>query len=245
MQTLRAMILSAGLGSRMEQAGEPLPKPLVQVLGKPLIHYPLMLIARAGFKEVIINLFHRADEIKSTIGQKAFGVKINWLIEPQLLGTGGGIKNAQKLYPAKRWLVLNADTIIDIDLKELVNFHQKFSPLATMVLSQVRLRKYTPILVDELGWVKKIGTEPQEVKRSPNMYEVCYCGVQVVESRLLDFLPEGKSQIIEQAYIPALRSKEKILGHFLMGFWIAIDDPEAKERAERELGAKIKAVFKA
>jgi NDP-sugar pyrophosphorylase family protein len=72
---IRAMILAAGFGERMKKAGEQTPKPLVKVCGRPLIHYPLALIAGAGFREVVINLHYRAEEIKKEIGKSALDSK--------------------------------------------------------------------------------------------------------------------------------------------------------------------------
>ena len=226
------MILSAGLGSRMEKAGESLPKPLVKVLGKPLIYYPLQLLKEAGFKEVVINLYHRTEEIRSFLGEEFMGIKIHFLIEPRLLGTGGGIKNAQKFFPAQRWLTLNADTIIELNLKELISYHQKHNPLATMVVSPSRTNSFTPIYLNKKNQVLAIGKKP---KTSRHTIKTAYCGVQILEGKFLKYLPEAPGSLIEQGYLPALGSQEKILGYLFTGFWIPVDDLKAKLQAETEL----------
>jgi len=232
---IRAMVLSAGFGSRMEKAGEKIPKPLVRVCGKPLIHYPLQLLARAGFSEVIINLHHRADEIKKELGESAFGMKINYVFEPEILGTGGGIKNADKNFPAYLWLTLNADTIIDLDIKALISFHQTHHPIATMVLSKAKVGQFNPVFADFEARIRKIGSFPATNISSKDLSAYNYCGAQLLEERLLDYLPDGFSKIIESGYHKALEKNELVLGYISDGIWLTIDTPEAREKAEQEL----------
>lgn len=240
---IRAMILSAGFGSRMEKAGEKRPKPLVKVCEKPLIFYPLFLLAGAGFKEVVINLHHRAEEIRKEIGEQILGMKIRYILEPEILGTGGGIKNAQEKFPSQLWLTLNADTIIDLDLRELISFHQKHNPLATMVLTKCQLGEFNPVYADDTGRVQWIGALPPPVSSSQNLIAYNYCGVQLLKSELLDYLPQGFSKIIEHGYQKALEKKELILGYIFSKLWLTIDSPEARQKAEQELSSSPKFLF--
>jgi len=231
---IRAMILSAGFGIRMQKAGDQTPKPLVRVRGRPLIHYPLLLLSRAGFQEVIINLHHRGEEIQSEIGESALGMKIHYLSEPEILGTGGGIKNAHRHFPSRLWLTLNADTIIDLDLKDLIAFHQKHHPLATMVLTRSKLGEFNTVFADSKDLIRKIGSRPETRDLSLTLSAFNYCGAQLIRSELLDYLPEGRSKIIEHGYLKVLE-KEQVLGYIFNGLWIPIDTPEAKTQAEKEL----------
>ncbi len=231
---IRAMILAAGFGTRMKIGGEQIPKPLVRVCGRPLIHYPLRLLAGAGFKEAVINLHHRGEEIRAELGGSAFGVKVHYLDEPEILGTGGGVKNANRIFPARNWLTLNSDTIIDLDLKQLIAFHRKHTPIATMVLSQSRLGKFNAVFADFEGRVRKIGGRPEDADSGSGLSAYNFCGAQLIRSDLLDCLPDGHSKIIEQAYLKVLE-KETVLGYIFSGLWIPIDTPGAKSQAEKEM----------
>jgi len=235
---IRAMVLAAGFGFRMQKGGEQKPKPLVELAGKPLIYYPLLLLKNSGFDEVVINLHHRWQEIKDRVGSgKNLGIKIRYIHEPEILGTGGGIKNADRLFPAKKWLTLNADTVIDLDLKELVKFQRKFDPIATMVLTRSQLGKFNPVFADARGRVRTIGARPDAA--SAHLKNYSYTGVQMLSRELLDFLPEGYSKIIEHAYLPALQMNKTIRSFFFRGLWVSIDDPQARSLAEARFGPEL------
>lgn len=234
------MVLAAGFGFRMEKGGEQRPKPLVELAGKPLIYYPLLLLRDSGFDEVVINLHHRADEIKDRVGTgKKFGLKIKYILEPEILGTGGGIKNAGRVYPAKYWVTMNADTVIGLDLDKLIKAHCRHKPLATMVLTKNQLGKFNPVFADARGRVRAIGARPDDLPASAALKNYSYTGVQIISRRLLEFLPKGYSKIIEHGYLTALEKKKAVRALFFRGLWVSIDDPGARARAEAEFGAEL------
>ncbi len=225
------MILAAGLGTRMQKGGEQTPKPLVSVCGRPLIHYPLLLLARAGFQKVIINLHHRPEEIKKQLGEQIFGMKIHYIYEPEILGTGGGVKNADQHFPAAAWLIINSDTIADLELRQLISFQEKNKPLATMVLTKTGAGKFNPVFADAQGRVRGIGREADSAGLSAHNF----CGVQLIRRELLDYLPDGFSKMIEDGYRKALAKDQQILAYIFSGLWLAIDTPGARVEAEREM----------
>jgi NDP-sugar pyrophosphorylase family protein len=232
------MVLAAGFGFRMQKGGEQKPKPLVELAGKPLIFYPLLLLKNFGFDEVVINLHHRADEIRDRVGSgRRWGIKICYILEPEILGTGGGVKNADRRFPAKKWLTLNADTVIDLDLKELKIFHRRNNPIATMALTRARLGKFNPVLADARGRVRAIGFRPDKV--SAHLKSYSYTGVQMISRELLGFLPDGYSKIIEHGYLPALQANKVVRSFFHRGLWVSVDDPQARALAEDRFGPQL------
>lgn len=234
------MILSAGFGKRMQKAGEKLPKPLVLVGQRPLISYSLRLVKKAGFSEVVANVHHRAEEIKKRIGDGSdYQLKIRWVYEPEILGTGGAIKNANKIYPADNWLVLNSDTIIDLDLNLPLEFYFSNKPMAVMVLSGIKDKKFNPAYLDQEGIIRKIGGQPEAVVSSSALKAFNYCGVQVISSALLDYLPKGFSGIIDDGYLKALHQEKPILGYLFNGFWATIDEPSSKIQVETQFSAQL------
>jgi N-acetyl-alpha-D-muramate 1-phosphate uridylyltransferase len=118
---MRAMLLAAGRGERMRPITDALAKPLVRVGGKPLIAWHLAALARAGIREVVINLSWLAEQIQAALGDgSAFGVHIRWSEEgPVALETGGGILRALPLLGPAPFLVVNADIWTDIDFGHL------------------------------------------------------------------------------------------------------------------------------
>ena len=119
---MKAMVLAAGRGERLRPITDTLPKPLVRVAGKPLIVYHLEALARAGVRDVVINLSWLADELRTALRDGSeYGVRITYIDEgPVALETGGGIFNAIQLLGPGPFLVVNGDTFTDIDFGALL-----------------------------------------------------------------------------------------------------------------------------
>lgn len=117
---MKAMILAAGKGLRLRPITDKTPKPLIEVFGKPLIVHHLERLAKAGVNDVVINLFHLGHLIEETLGTgSAFGLKIHYLKEAELLDTGGGILNALPLLGSKPFWAINGDIFCDYDFEKL------------------------------------------------------------------------------------------------------------------------------
>ena len=136
---LKAMILAAGLGTRLQPHTDRTPKALYPVAGRPMILYPLLWLKRQGFGEVLINTFYLAEEIESVLGDgSALGIRLRYSREETLLGTGGGIGRARSLLGRHPMIVLNADTIVDVDLARLLERRRAAGGLATLALAAER-----------------------------------------------------------------------------------------------------------
>ena len=134
---MRAMILAAGLGTRLRPLTNTIPKPLLPVGGTPLIVWNLLLLKRHGFRQVVINLHHLGPMIEQTLGTGSkFGIRIIYSHEPVILGTGGGIKQAEPHFSGEPVLILNGDTLVELDLEALCDFHRLRNAAATLVLRE-------------------------------------------------------------------------------------------------------------
>ena len=118
---MKAMILAAGRGKRLDPLTETTPKPLIKVGNKPLIQYHIENLASAGIKEIVINTCWLGEQIESYFGDgSSFGLTINWSKESELLETGGGISNALHLLGSEPFLLINADIWSNFSLSSLV-----------------------------------------------------------------------------------------------------------------------------
>ncbi|HSC57663.1 MAG TPA: nucleotidyltransferase family protein, partial [Nitrospira sp.] len=132
---MKAMILAAGLGTRLRPLTNTIPKPLLPIAGTPLIVWNLLLLKRHGFHDVIINLHHLGPMIEQALGNGSkYGMRIYYSHEPVILGTGGGIKQAEPNFSGEPVLILNGDTLFDLDLEALCAFHQRRQAAATLAL---------------------------------------------------------------------------------------------------------------
>ena len=131
---MKAFILAAGMGARLGSLNLNLPKPLLRVKGKPLILWNIEKLRDSGIKDIVINLFHKGEQIKEFLGDGSeYGVKIQYSEEEELLGTGGGIGNSLDLLGKGIFLLISADVWTDLDLNKI---SLKESKLAHLVLKK-------------------------------------------------------------------------------------------------------------
>src|SRR4051794_4843325 len=117
---MKAMVLAAGLGTRLRPLTYELPKPLVPVLGRPVMEHILRLLAAHGFDEVVANLHYFPDLVRETFGDgSAYGVSLDYRFEPELLGTAGGVRNVRDHFGDQTFLIVSGDALTDVDLTEL------------------------------------------------------------------------------------------------------------------------------
>jgi len=157
---MRAMILAAGLGTRMRPLSDLRAKPAVPVRGRPVISLLLELLARNGFREIMINLHHRPETIRHAVDlDHPAGVEISWSEEDQPLGTGGGIRRAARfLRESEACVVLAGDMLLDVDLRKLFDRHLESGRAATLLLREdERGERFGTIGLDETGRVCRIG----------------------------------------------------------------------------------------
>ena len=227
---MQVMILAAGRSTRLGSIGQALPKPLLPICGYPAIRFGIELCRRAGLTDIVINLHHHGDKIGQALGDgSSFGVRIRYSYEEELFGTGGGLWKARYMFSPGPVLVLNGKVAADIDLGAVVAAHQEARPdtVATMVLREDPSPElWAPIGIDSTGRVLSI-----RGKRSPHtavgtILPRMFTGIHVVEPRLLDRLPLGLSDVIGDAYIPALLDGDRIASMTMTGYFAEHSTPE-------------------
>ncbi|QQR81974.1 MAG: NDP-sugar synthase [Deltaproteobacteria bacterium] len=205
------------------------------VNGRPLIHYSLFLLKKYGFKEVLINLHYLGEMIEHALGDgKDWGLKITYSWEPELLGTGGGIKKAESFFKGEDFLVLNSDILIDVDLKKVIDFHCQNQAAATMVLRPLESTSQdTPVFLNEKNNIVGIKDSPQN---SVLLKKMGYTGVQILSQKMLDYLPQQiESCIIKQSYQPAITDNLSIFGFEYLGYWNDLGTLKRLHQAELDL----------
>lgn len=222
---MKGFVLAAGFGTRMRPVTETVPKPLLPVGQIPLIGYALRLLARHGIHDVIVNTHHLARTLKDQLGDGSrFDVSIEYSDEEEILGTGGGLKRMQGQLD-ETFVVLNSDTVIDLDLTAALRSHHESGALATMVLREdPNHASYGAIEIDDEGRVRRIlGEGRAEGPLRPFMFT----GSHVLNPRFLEYLPpEVESCVIRYGYRKALDNEEPIHGYIHAGDWMDAGTPE-------------------
>jgi NDP-sugar pyrophosphorylase family protein len=234
---MKAMILAAGLGTRLRPLTNTIPKPLLPVAGTPLIAWNLLLLRQHGFHEVVINLHHLGPMIERALGTGSkFGLRIIYSQEPVILGTGGGIKQAEPHFSGDPVLVLNGDTLFELDLTALCAFHRERKAAATLVLREdPEAARWGLVEVAAGNRIVRITgrglSDPGPTQ--PRMF----AGVHILNPRLLRDVKPGVESSIIDPYVAAIARGEPVLGYDLHGYWSDVGTPERYSRAEQDARA--------
>ena len=179
----RAMILAAGFGTRLKPLTEQMPKPLVTVAGVPMLTFALNRLRQLKPHTLVINGHHLAPQLKNFIDENVFGFRrLEYIFEPSILDTGGGIRNAARFLTGPFFITVNADVITDIPLVSAVSQHLRSGALVTMLLHDYP--RYNQVEVDSRGCIRCFG-RGQAV---PGNRLLAYTGIQICSPRLLALL---------------------------------------------------------
>jgi mannose-1-phosphate guanylyltransferase len=198
---MRAMLLCAGLSTRLGPLGAAVPKPLLPVCDIPIIRYGVALLVGHGIRDIVINLHHLGDLFRQELGDgSALGARIRFIEEPVILGTGGGLKNALPLLDPdgsdEPFLSLNGKLIFDLDIAALLASIDP-AALGTLVVRRVpNAREWGAVQVTGDGRVTDILGDGEHM----------FCGVHVTRPSVVRRLPDGEACMIRQGYLPWLRA---------------------------------------
>lgn len=219
---MKGMILAAGLGTRLRPLSYELPKPIVPILGRPLCSYNMEFLFRAGVKSFVLNLHRQPKMIQQRVaGWAGRRIRVEYTVEPEILGTGGGIRNAGNFLKKGTFVTANSDTIVRFPFADALSFHRERQALATLVLFPDPEKRYTPVWTDREGRITGFGGEAGDGIRSG-----FYTGFQIVEPEALRRIPGGKpSCIIRETYAPLVRDGGPIFGFLSSGHFQEFGSP--------------------
>jgi NDP-sugar pyrophosphorylase family protein len=245
---MKALVLAAGVGQRLRPLTETIPKPLLEVGGRPLIHYPLLMLKRAGIRRIAINTHHLARAMESALGSGAgLGIEIVWAPEPVLLGTGGPLNALSGFLRDDAFVIANSDTILDLDLSDAIRFHRDRGALATLVIARPdNLEYYSRIEVDPEARVRRMrllksraprdyDDIPPEPPRDSRLESFMYCGAMIFEPQVLDLIPASPPWSLMTGLVgPMVREGLPVFGYPYRGLMRTIDDLDSYHRVHAE-----------
>ncbi len=215
---------AAGLGERLRPITNHLPKPLLPVLGRPLIELILGRITAACSGDIGINLHYKPELLRDWARASRYADRIRFFPEDPILGTGGALKNAEEFLSGGAFLVHNSDILLDIDFERLIDTHLASGNLATLVTHNHP--KYGNVVVDENGLLVNV-ENPGDSRPDPNVIakKVAYTGVAVYSPEILKFLPKGVSHMTV-AWIAAAKAGHRVQTFDVTGaYWNDIGTP--------------------
>lgn len=219
---MKALLLCAGYGTRLKPLTNDVPKPLVKVMGIPVVEYTIDLLAKSGIKDFYINRHHLPDAFENIRIPK--GVNVEFSYEPVILGTSGGILSFENKF-SEDFLVVNGDVLFNIDVNELVSFHKKSKKIATMVLKERNNLSATPVFKDDFSNVVNIGGDANGIYQ-----ELMFTGIHVLSPEFFKLVKRTPppSCVVKDFYIPYTTGGGKV-GAYVIDegkgfFWKEIGD---------------------
>ncbi|HEV3094769.1 MAG TPA: NDP-sugar synthase [Solirubrobacteraceae bacterium] len=180
---MRAMVLAAGLGTRLRPLTYEITKPMVPVLDRPVMAHILDLLDRHGFERVIANLHYFPDSISDY-----FGERLSYRFEPELLGTAGGVRACADFFGEEPFLVISGDALTDIDLTAFAARHREAGGVATLAVKKVAdTREYGVVLHDRDGRISGFQEKPAPEEA---LSDLGNCGIYIFSPQIFDYFPE-------------------------------------------------------
>jgi mannose-1-phosphate guanylyltransferase len=185
---MKAMVLAAGLGTRLRPITYAMPKPMVPVLNRPVMEHIARLLARHGFSEAIANLHWFPETIEGHFGDgSAFGLDLTYSQEEQLLGTAGGVRNVAD-YLGDSFLVVAGDALTDLDLRAMREFHESHDGVATVATKRVPdTDQYGVVIAGEDGRIQGFQEKPDPAEALSDLANTC---IYMFRREIFDFFPE-------------------------------------------------------
>jgi NDP-sugar pyrophosphorylase family protein len=218
------MILSAGYGTRLWPLTEDRTKPAIPILGKPLVGYVAEYLARYGCDEITVNLHHRPESVRRALGDGSrFGVKLQYVEEPEILGTSGAMDNARALLDGDTFVVVNGKIITEIDLNAAFATHRRSNAIATLVLlPNVACEKFSIVKTAD-GLLQGFGEMPHAEDYSVDSPPLMFTGIQILEPKIFDYIPRGVfSHSTTDVYPQAIANGERVAVHVASGRWLEL-----------------------
>ncbi len=204
---MKAMILAAGYGTRLRPYTSHTPKPLFSIAGRPLLDMIIGRLQKAGCRAVIVNTHHLHEQIETFIAAQNYGIEVYTRYEPQILGTGGAIKNVADFWDDQPFMVINADIVADIDLAKVYDKHCRRRPASTLVLCDNP--EFNSVAVDRKEWITGFH-DPSRDSRQSSGRLLTFTGIQVLEPEVLNYIPPARPYSSIDAFKQILADGKKL-----------------------------------
>jgi NDP-sugar pyrophosphorylase family protein len=244
MKAMKAMVLAAGLGTRLRPLTDSRPKALVEINGRTMLDITLSRLRAFGVREVIVNAHHLADMVVDYLNvNNNFGMVVEVSREDTLLDTGGGLKKAARFFLERSpqtiapFIVHNVDVLSTIDLGKMMQFHTQNQALATLAVQDRKTSRH--LLFDDrhqLCGRQSGDNEPEVVGDCQRTQALAFSGIHIISPRLLGMMSEDGAFSIITSYLRLAAQGEKILAFRADEYyWRDLGKPEQVDQASRDI----------
>ena len=228
---MKAMILAAGLGTRLRPLTNRKPKALMPVVNEPIIGRVIEYLKKHGVTKIVVNAHHHYRQIVEYLDEgRPFGLEIHVRVEPEILGTGGGIKNTEDFWDDDPFIVINSDILTDINLSRAYEAHKKLGALVTLIIHDCE--PYNQIQIDKNGFVTDIA-----LWSAPGRF--AFTGIHIMQREILAHVPDKVFSDIIDCYRELMQSGKSVRSLLTTGhYWRDIGTVEHYIQVNRELLGK-------
>jgi NDP-sugar pyrophosphorylase family protein len=244
---MKALILAAGFGTRLLPFTKTTPKALFPVAGRPLLHIIILSLQQAGCKAVIINTHHLYKKIESYLARQNYAIPVVTRYEPEILGTGGAIKNVADFWDDHPFMVINSDILTDIDLKKVYEFHLNHRHPVTLVLHDDP--QFNTVSVNKNGFITKFHDStplPSRPDSGSNSYRsgeigrLTFTGIQVLDPQVIERISDNIFSNSIDIYRELISENKKICAFISKEYyWKDVGSPERYNEAVFEHNSKV------
>lgn len=219
-KNIKAMIMAAGLGSRLEPITLLMPKPLIPVMNKPLMDIILSQLSSIGVKDVISNTYYLADQIVNRYEHNNLGINFNYIKESELSGTAGGVKKCQFFFDeGEDFIVLSGDVLTTADIRHGIEIHKKSGAIATIGVKQVEHEKvshFGVVVTDENGYITEFQEKPSIEEAKSNLINT---GIYIFNYKIFDYIPANTFYDFAKNVFPKLLAEKQINTFEVSEYW--------------------------
>jgi N-acetyl-alpha-D-muramate 1-phosphate uridylyltransferase len=236
---MKAMILAAGLGTRLGRITEKIPKALVEINGKTALHLAVENATKHGFDDIIINVHHYADLVENEVARlNKSGFRISVSDERDgLLETGGGLYKARDFFDKNPFLLLNVDIVTDFNLSDLLKFHLQKKGIAALSVRHRTGNRF--FLINDEGIIKgwrnrATGEQILACDSAEGLREIAFSGIHIIDPEIFNYMHEGKYTMTD-IYLKLASDHNIFTLRDDNGYWGDIGSPESLEYIRKML----------
>lgn len=216
----KAMIMSAGVGSRLDPLTRNLPKPLVPIANKPVMDILFEKLLSLGIKDVVCNTYYLADKIIERYKDNVLGINFNYIKEETLSGTAGGVKKCQFFFEeGETFLVLSADGLSNADIEKGLEIHKKSGAIATIGVKQIAMEEvphFGVVVTDKDGYITEFQEKPSIEEAKSNYINT---GIYIFDYKIFNYIPENTFYDFAKNVFPKLLSERAINTFEVSEYW--------------------------
>lgn len=207
MSKRKAMVLAAGLGTRLRPLTDSISKPMAPIVNKPVMEHIIELLKSHGFEDIVCNLHWYAETIKDHFGDGSkWGVNISYSYEEELLGTAGGVKKVEGFFEGGTFLIMSGDALTDIDLSKVLEYHKAKGGIGTLALTKVEdTSQFGVVILDDDQRITGFQEKPLTGEAKSKLAN---SGIYVFEPEVFDHMPEGKFYDFGKNLFPKLLNED-------------------------------------